>query len=112
MVITFNTKHCSTEGKDFKITASFSKSATVGKLFVNVFGRTGLLSSEKMAPDLVDDKFVFLVHATKQMVPSCRVVCYYVHNSGEIVYDQLVLTVEPATNHSVSRQQISYTGVR
>lgn len=80
------------------MTARFSKGVTVEKIFVNVFGRNGLISSEKQSPDIVDRKFTIRIIASKEMVPRCRVVCYYVESSGKIVYDYLAFAVEGNTH--------------
>lgn len=98
-----NRKICSIKvGGKLTITASFTSGATVKKLYVNVFGRSGLISREKLPVALNDNKYLFTIPATKEMTPSCRVVCYYVQISGEIVYDHLVFAVEPSAAHKVS----------
>lgn len=85
------------------ITASFSSGVSDVNLIVNVLGRSGIVWREKFSFNLEsydDKKFSIPIRVTKEMAPSSRVVCYYV-KSGEIVYDQLVFTVNPSTEHKV-----------
>lgn len=95
-------------GETFNIVAEFSEPAQV-KLFVNVFGRSGLVMRKKINLTPNEHKqFLIPITATKDMTPSCRIVCYYVQGSGEIVYDQLVLKVDPSASHKVSVALIDF----
>lgn len=86
-----------------KVVAAFSNRVRRATLFINIFGRAGLVKHESISltPDN-NHQFWFPINVTKEMTPSCRVVCYYIQQSGEIIYDQLVFKVVPTSSHTVS----------
>lgn len=90
-------------GDTLKVVAVFSVGVSQVKLFVNIFGRAGLVKHENisLSPD-DNNQFWIPITVTKEMTPSCRVVCYYIQRSGEIIYDQLVFKVNPTSSHAVS----------
>lgn len=88
-------------GEDFQIEAAFSEGILPFTLFYVVVNRNGIVKEDRVELKISDDQTTFKIKATEKMVPSCRVIVYYIQWTGEIVYDQVKIEVPAKSFNSV-----------
>lgn len=66
-----------------------------------VIGRTGIVYQNTFQVEEDKNTFTFEIPISKSMAPSCHLIVFYVHRSGEIVFDRKQLKFNNPSNNLV-----------
>jgi Alpha-2-macroglobulin bait region domain len=77
-----------------KVSIKVESSTEIEMVHYIVIGRTGILISKNESFPASVHEFEIKFMATSWMVPEAQVLIYYIHYTGEVIYDQLNLPFE------------------
>jgi hypothetical protein len=69
-----------------------------------VIGRTGILVSQNQSFPTSVHEFEIKFMANAWMVPEAQVLIYYIHFTGEVIYDQLILSFDESLPNKVEKR--------
>lgn len=91
-------------GKKVKIQVEGNADWTNHKFYIVVVGRSAIAYSQKYDPtddEIEDHKLYLEFEANSQMAPSASVIVYYIHPSGEIIYDRTQINLDLLMKNNV-----------
>lgn len=97
---------------DKNVDVEVKSSTELSKLYYVVIGRTGILENKAKDFSKNEHEYKFSFKASSWMVPEAQILIYYIHHSGEIVYDRVSMSFDVDLPNNVSDSSFLTTDIK